>query len=67
VGLTVFTQLIVSLLKPMEEHTQEAKVEEEAARLPVSLFAPHVEQLTTVPVQIKIAIYAVSSQIFVFA
>jgi hypothetical protein len=28
----------------MEEHTQEAKVEEEAARLPVSLFALPVEQ-----------------------
>jgi len=29
--------LIVSLLKPMEEHTQEAKVEEEAARLPIQI------------------------------
>jgi len=29
--------LIVSLLKPMEEHTQEAKVEEEAARLPIKI------------------------------
>ncbi|KIM88799.1 hypothetical protein PILCRDRAFT_813779 [Piloderma croceum F 1598] len=30
-------ELIVSLLKPMEEHTQEAKVEEEAARLPIQI------------------------------
>jgi len=29
-------QLIASLLKPMEEHTKDAKVEEDAARLPVS-------------------------------
>lgn len=32
------SQLIVSLLKPMEEHTQDAKVEEEAARFSVSFF-----------------------------
>jgi len=30
--------LILSLLKPMEDHTQEAKVEEDAARLPVNFF-----------------------------
>ena len=29
-------QLIISLLKPMEEHTEDARVEEEAHRLPVS-------------------------------
>lgn len=28
-------QLIASLLKPMEEHTEEAKNDDEASRLPV--------------------------------
>jgi hypothetical protein len=32
-----FCQLILDLLKPMEEHTEDAKIDEEAARLPVSL------------------------------
>jgi hypothetical protein len=32
-----FFQLISALLKPMEEHTEEAQSEEEAARLPVML------------------------------
>ena len=32
----LFPQLITSLLKPMEEHTEDAREAEEAARLPVS-------------------------------
>lgn len=39
-------QLIEALLKPMEEHTEDARVEEEAARLPVRS-STHYSQLTT--------------------
>ena len=34
-------QLISSLLKPMEEHTEDAKVSEEVAKLPVSWISHH--------------------------
>lgn len=32
----IITQLIDNLLKPMEKHTEEAQVQEETTRLPVS-------------------------------
>lgn len=34
----ILAQLIASLLKPMEEHTEDARHEEDLARLPVSAF-----------------------------
>lgn len=34
----IHAQLIASLLKPMEEHTEDAKNEEDLSRLPVSAF-----------------------------
>jgi hypothetical protein len=44
----------------MEEHTEDARVDEEQARLPVSIGVhPHINSiLTPVSIQIKIAVYA---------
>lgn len=39
------TQLIHALLKPMEEHTEDARVEEDAARLPVRPSSFHISYL----------------------
>jgi hypothetical protein len=38
-SLIEFLQLIESLLKPMEEHTEDAKIEEDAARIPVNIIS----------------------------
>lgn len=46
------------MLKPMEDHTEESKIDEEAARLPVIALNHQVEAVIICGVQIKIAVYA---------
>jgi hypothetical protein len=53
----IFYQLILDLLKPMEDHTEDAKVDEEAARLPVSTHTFQSLSIFTY-YQVKIAVYA---------
>ncbi|KAL0951902.1 hypothetical protein HGRIS_008557 [Hohenbuehelia grisea] len=54
--------LIASLLKPMEDHTEEAKVEEEAARLPVKIavWASLIANLSLCVLQMYAAISSLS-------
>ncbi len=42
----------------MENHTEESKIDEEAARLPVIALWHHVKAVIICGVQVKIAVYA---------
>ncbi|KAJ3518007.1 hypothetical protein NLJ89_g139 [Agrocybe chaxingu] len=54
--------LITSLLKPMEEHTEDAKIEEEAARLPVkiAIYASLISNVALCVLQMYAAISSLS-------
>jgi hypothetical protein len=58
-SLRFHEQLIASLLKPMEEHTEDARNEEDLSRLPVSPRAYYVLMAALIKYhQVKIAVRA---------